>query len=332
MPPGSLGFWSLLRYQTRLCRWSWTTRTDATWREVPRWLGRIRIGRRSHHALLCPPASRRVPVLGAPAFPSRGVVRVMRRGPAERERRVLLTVRMEGSSAGADRRLRLDPGALPGADGASSSSISAATLSQIELTLKTTVSARADADTRAIWGEPDSNGGDRSVKPNGCFGQPCRQALRGRPLSAARTLHGRFSGTSYPPLYHLAVATGLLEESLARNRRCPLPYRPLVSVVTPVYNTDARWLRACIESVKRQAYPNWQFCLADDGSTREETRDVLREYQGDPRIRIQDAAAQRRHLRPRRTPRSRWPTASSSPFSIMTTRSLRTRCSRWSPT
>ena len=27
--------------------------------------------------------------------------------------------------------------------------------------------------------------------------------------------------------------------------------RPLVSVVTPVYNTDTRWLRACIESVRR---------------------------------------------------------------------------------
>ena len=41
---------------------------------------------------------------------------------------------------------------------------------------------------------------------------------------------------------------------------------PLVSVIVPVFNTDARWLRACIESVKRQAYPRWQLWLADDGS------------------------------------------------------------------
>ena len=76
-----------------------------------------------------------------------------------------------------------------------------------------------------------------------------------------------------------------------RKRADSLAYRPLVSVVTPVYNTDARWLRACIESVKSQAYPNWQLCLADDGSTRAETHAVLREYEGDPRIRIKRLAA-----------------------------------------
>ena len=80
----------------------------------------------------------------------------------------------------------------------------------------------------------------------------------------------------------------LSPNDLARMRAASesFPYRPLVSVVTPVYNTDARWLRACIESVKGQAYPHWQLCLADDGSTRQETRDVLLEYQGDPRITI----------------------------------------------
>ncbi len=80
-------------------------------------------------------------------------------------------------------------------------------------------------------------------------------------------------------------------------RSASFPYRPLVSVVTPVYNTDPRWLRACIESVKSQAYPNWQLCLADDGSTRAETRALLREYEGDPRIKIKMLADQRRHRR-----------------------------------
>jgi GT2 family glycosyltransferase len=63
-----------------------------------------------------------------------------------------------------------------------------------------------------------------------------------------------------------------------------LSYRPLISVITPVYNTDPRWLRACIESVRRQVYPHWELCLADDGSDRAETLAVLDQYRDDPRI------------------------------------------------
>ena len=62
--------------------------------------------------------------------------------------------------------------------------------------------------------------------------------------------------------------------------------QPLISVVTPVYNTDPGWLRACIESVRRQAYPRWELCLCDDASTRSDTVAVLREYESDPQIKV----------------------------------------------
>ena len=65
-----------------------------------------------------------------------------------------------------------------------------------------------------------------------------------------------------------------------------LGYRPRISVVTPVYNTDPRWLRACIESVRGQVYPDWELCLTDDGSTARETLRVLQQYESDPRIRL----------------------------------------------
>ncbi|HEY7500978.1 MAG TPA: glycosyltransferase [Vicinamibacterales bacterium] len=65
-----------------------------------------------------------------------------------------------------------------------------------------------------------------------------------------------------------------------------LPYQPLISIVTPVYNTDPQWLRACIESVKRQAYKNWELCLCDDASATPATIEVLRDYESDPRIRV----------------------------------------------
>jgi GT2 family glycosyltransferase/glycosyltransferase involved in cell wall biosynthesis len=63
--------------------------------------------------------------------------------------------------------------------------------------------------------------------------------------------------------------------------------KPLISIVTPVYNVGGTLLRACIESVRAQWYPFWELCLCDDGSTDEGTLEVLAAYQGmDPRIKF----------------------------------------------
>jgi GT2 family glycosyltransferase len=64
-------------------------------------------------------------------------------------------------------------------------------------------------------------------------------------------------------------------------------YRPRISIVTPVYNTPPELLRAMVDSVRAQLYPDWQLCLADDASTKPETRAALDAVAGsDPRIRI----------------------------------------------
>ena len=64
------------------------------------------------------------------------------------------------------------------------------------------------------------------------------------------------------------------------------PYQPLISIITPVWNTDPRWLHALTESVRQQVYPRWELCLADDASEAEATRTALRELAADPRITI----------------------------------------------
>jgi O-antigen biosynthesis protein len=55
-------------------------------------------------------------------------------------------------------------------------------------------------------------------------------------------------------------------------------YAPLISIVTPVYNTPAFYLKECLESVQFQAYPFWEMCLVDDGSSNLETLEILKTY------------------------------------------------------
>lgn len=51
--------------------------------------------------------------------------------------------------------------------------------------------------------------------------------------------------------------------------------KPLFSVITPVFDTDPGYLLECVLSVLAQSYERWELCLADDGSTRMETLEVL---------------------------------------------------------
>ena len=64
-----------------------------------------------------------------------------------------------------------------------------------------------------------------------------------------------------------------------------LSYQPLISVITPLYNTKESYLRELIDSVRNQTYQNWELCLAD-GSDADHAyiEDICDEY-GDDRIR-----------------------------------------------
>jgi glycosyltransferase involved in cell wall biosynthesis len=69
-----------------------------------------------------------------------------------------------------------------------------------------------------------------------------------------------------------------------RQAQAKLSYRPLISILTPVYNPGLDVLRDTIHSVLNQTYPHWEFCLAN-ASTNEAVRQVLDEFaQQDERI------------------------------------------------
>ena len=60
------------------------------------------------------------------------------------------------------------------------------------------------------------------------------------------------------------------------------PLLPLVSIVTPSYN-QGKFIRATIESVLTQDYPNIEYWVIDGGST-DETISILKEYEHDQRF------------------------------------------------
>ena len=64
-------------------------------------------------------------------------------------------------------------------------------------------------------------------------------------------------------------------------------YKPVISLIMPVFNTPERFLREAIESVLNQVYPYWELCIADDASTQRHIRTILEEYTAkDNRIKV----------------------------------------------
>lgn len=65
------------------------------------------------------------------------------------------------------------------------------------------------------------------------------------------------------------------------------PYKPVISVIMPVYNTPARYLIEALESVRNQIYPYWELCIADDASTEPHVKEILKDYAAkDARIKV----------------------------------------------
>ena len=66
-----------------------------------------------------------------------------------------------------------------------------------------------------------------------------------------------------------------------------LNYKPLISIVVPVYNIDGRMLEKAIESVLNQVYENWELCIVDDASPGRHIRRILKKYRRrDRRIKV----------------------------------------------
>jgi GT2 family glycosyltransferase len=140
----------------------------------------------------------------------------------------------------------------------------------------------------AIWGEPALERRRPFGDTFALIGSTLRTAARDGLRAAARELRAASTADDATAEYRQwaeahepdAAALAAMAAEAAR-----LPYRPRISIITPVYNTDPGHLSTCIESVVAQVYVNWELCLCDDASTSASTIAVL-ESQRDPRIRI----------------------------------------------
>lgn len=75
--------------------------------------------------------------------------------------------------------------------------------------------------------------------------------------------------------------------AVLRAESAALAARSLISIVVPVFNTPADYLREMIESVRAQIYEEWELCICDDASTMPHVEAILNEYVAlDPRIKV----------------------------------------------
>ena len=81
----------------------------------------------------------------------------------------------------------------------------------------------------------------------------------------------------------------LTPEQRKREEETVFPRRVLISILTPVYNTPEKYLRAMIRSVSEQTYGGWELLLADgsDGDHAYVGEIVREAAEKDPRIRYE---------------------------------------------
>ncbi len=76
------------------------------------------------------------------------------------------------------------------------------------------------------------------------------------------------------PLKHF-LTTGVHKKYYTDESIAKLPFKPLISIVVPVFNCDLKYLNNCIRSVLYQSYPYWELCMVDDGSSNKEINELL---------------------------------------------------------
>lgn len=77
------------------------------------------------------------------------------------------------------------------------------------------------------------------------------------------------------------------KKELEQQRQVEFPWKPLFSVVVPLYKTPEKYLLRLIESMKEQTYTHWELCLSDGSGENSPIRELLEQaVREDGRIKV----------------------------------------------
>lgn len=114
-----------------------------------------------------------------------------------------------------------------------------------------------------------------------------RHGWRGVSKRLRHVIRERRASRNYQKWIKLYDTITAEDRAAIRQKISELKYQPLISVLMPVYDIEEKWLRRAVESVRRQLYENWEFCIADDQSPSPHVAEILREYAArDSRIKV----------------------------------------------
>ncbi|RPD87777.1 glycosyltransferase family 2 protein [Luteimonas sp. 100069] len=138
--------------------------------------------------------------------------------------------------------------------------------------------AAARSMLESLWDRCDGAGRVRLV------GRTLMDLIQGPRRMAERLYAGYSAGATTNDLSDYDVWLDFYDEctpegiALALDSMPPLDSSPLFSVLLPTYNTDLRWLRACIESLQAQTYGHWELCIADDASPSPDVWELIQSF------------------------------------------------------
>jgi hypothetical protein len=190
----------------------------------------------------------------------------------------------------------------------------------VTVALSTAVPAGGHGDHAwAIWGEPAI---ERRLRLAAIWARVRRRIGRARGIGLRATYQEWLAGSRTDNaawfnagwLWYFARRSGAWTKMRDDAERLP---RPVISVITPVFNTDPRWLRACIESLSgRHIRTGNSVCATTPRRRQERGRCSMRKPTPES---VWCASITIRIFPPRRMPRSASPRENSSHCSIMTT-------------
>lgn len=76
----------------------------------------------------------------------------------------------------------------------------------------------------------------------------------------------------------VAIPRRALSPEEARKMVEGFSYKPVISIIMPVFDPDPFHLIAALESISRQYYENWELCIVDDASRNRSIRKILEEF------------------------------------------------------